>query len=123
MTEIVKTTLRGVPALWSKRIPFDCNGTLRAVVIETGSYQAVRLAKQFGTFAESPESRDNPFGQLPVIHGQALVNDMVDDGPIYVVYSYQTPIAWVTKSGTEVHPPVRYSVTTSKHQGKLHHQS
>jgi hypothetical protein len=36
--------------------------------------------------------------------------------PDFVVYSYGTPIAWHHASGWEI-PAVRYSVTTSKHQG------
>lgn len=35
----------------------------------------------------------------------------------YVVFSYETPIAWVDATGAWVQPPTRYSVTTSKHQG------
>ena len=42
----------------------------------------------------------------------------------YVVWSYDTPIAWITRSadGTEhVHKvSQRFSVTTSRHQGKLY---
>lgn len=36
----------------------------------------------------------------------------------YVVLSYATPIAWHTPTGWTV-PDVRYSVTTSKHQGRI----
>lgn len=35
----------------------------------------------------------------------------------YVVWSYRTPIAWHT-DGEWVTPAVRYSVTTSNHQGQ-----
>lgn len=37
----------------------------------------------------------------------------------YVVYSYATPIAWLTESGVWVLPDVKYSVSTSKHMGRL----
>lgn len=37
-------------------------------------------------------------------------------GPLYVVYSYNTPIAWVKYDGTVVIPDLRYSVTTAHHQ-------
>ncbi len=37
----------------------------------------------------------------------------------YVVYSYRTPIAWYVPSVGWVMPDTRYSVTTSKHQGKI----
>ncbi|HYJ33758.1 MAG TPA: hypothetical protein VE326_11110 [Candidatus Binatia bacterium] len=36
--------------------------------------------------------------------------------PMYVVFSYGTPIAWVTIAGSVVIPDVRYSATTSRHQ-------
>lgn len=37
----------------------------------------------------------------------------------YVVYSYQTPIAWHNRDGQWVQPDVKYSPTTTKHQGKI----
>lgn len=36
---------------------------------------------------------------------------------VYVVYSYATPIAWCDVDGAWTMPSLRYSVTTSKHQG------
>lgn len=36
----------------------------------------------------------------------------------YVVYSYQTPIAWRTDNAWYI-PDARYSVTTSQHQGLI----
>lgn len=36
---------------------------------------------------------------------------------LYVVYSYFTPIAWFSDSKGWVVPDVKYSVTTSRHQG------
>jgi len=39
---------------------------------------------------------------------------------VYTILSYGTPIAWVLSDGTEVKPPVKYSVTTSKHQGRIY---
>lgn len=38
----------------------------------------------------------------------------------YVVYSYGTPIAWWTKAGGWTVPDVKYSRTTTKHQGNLY---
>jgi hypothetical protein len=122
MSDIVTTTLSGVPALWSKRVPFDCNGTLRAVVIDS-DYQISRLVREYEKFRHSTcdtDDESNPFGRLSKDHGWTLVSDMLYDGPVYVVYSYDTPIAWVTKSGREVKPSAKYSATTSKHLGKLY---
>lgn len=122
MADIVTTTLAGVPALWSKRVPFDCNGTLRAVVIDS-EYQKNRLSRDYNDFRHSTCDTDdpsNPFGKLSKDLGWDLVSDMLYDGPIYVVYSYDTPIAWVTASGKEVKPAVQYSASTSKHLGRLY---
>lgn len=37
----------------------------------------------------------------------------------YVVYSYETPIAWRLRSGAWIKNGTRYSATTAKHQGKV----
>lgn len=37
----------------------------------------------------------------------------------YVVYSFSTPIAWHTPDGEWHVPDVKYSQTTTKHQGKI----
>lgn len=39
----------------------------------------------------------------------------------YVVYSYETPIGWVTRSGQRIVPDVGYSLTTSQHQYTVAH--
>lgn len=89
--------LRDVPAKWQAREPFQThNGTL------TG------------------ENFVSSYGRLPGEWTKELLNAVNHNDVIYVVYSYTTPIAWVLKDGTEVQPPVKYSVTTSKHQGKLY---
>jgi hypothetical protein len=71
------------------------------------------------------------FGQLPIEYADRLRRSQrertdtymaggsrtaVADAPFYVVYSYDTPIAWVTLAGEVVIPDVRYSATTSQHQ-------
>lgn len=38
----------------------------------------------------------------------------------YVVWSYNTPIAWVTSDGVPYRVGQKFSLTTSKHQGKLY---
>jgi len=54
------------------------------------------------------------FGQLPSNFWPAL--DAALDAGTYVIYSYRTPIAWTTADGW-VMPAVKYSATTSQHQG------
>lgn len=42
-----------------------------------------------------------------------------DHTPDYIVYSYETPIAWHSAAHGWVVPSVRYSVTTTGHQGQV----
>lgn len=61
------------------------------------------------------------YGIMPDRTELSQDRDLVD----YVIYSYQTPIAWhvVAESckgdGHWVMPETKYSVTTSKHQGRV----
>lgn len=52
------------------------------------------------------------YGQLPVEWKESAKR------ADYVLYSYQTPIAWVV-AGEWTIPPVKYSVTTTNHQGTV----
>lgn len=59
-------------------------------------------------------------GDLPEEGQQQLLADYAkwakEDDMLYVVYSYVTPIAWV-RGDELVMPNIRYSGTTTKHQG------
>jgi hypothetical protein len=57
--------------------------------------------------------RGTGLGQLAPEHVKALTSIK---GPVYVVWSYQTPIAWRPAGGSWVDPGDRYSVTTPHHQ-------
>ncbi len=59
-------------------------------------------------------------GRLPKSFAFQYDMDRKNDRIVYTVLSYGTPIAWVLNDGTEVKPAVKYSVTTSKHQGKIY---
>lgn len=90
-----KIALRNVADCVKALEEFNCNGTL------TGNDNTVGIGRLSG------EDRD-------------MWNvDNNGEGIIYVVRSYATPIAWVTKSGEIRIPATRYSVTTSKHQGQV----
>lgn len=96
MTTKVRTTLhklgREHDSLISDRTPFDCNGSLTA--------------------DETPYGTGR--GRLPDRYSEALRTDE----PVYVVWSYSTPIAWFGNRGW-VMPDTKYSVTTSRHQSKV----
>lgn len=54
------------------------------------------------------------FGQLPAEYHPSVTS------ADYVIYSYVTPIAWRLRGDGRWHVPAeRYSVTTSKQQGKV----
>lgn len=42
------------------------------------------------------------------------------DGPMYVVYSFETPIAWWTEANGWYRVNQKISPATSKHQGRLY---
>lgn len=61
-------------------------------------------------------NRRPPYGRLDDV--EAFYEDTHNcGGPVYIVYSYGTPIAWHVGPRNEwVVPNQKYSVTTSKHQ-------
>lgn len=44
-----------------------------------------------------------------------VFEEAADEGPLYVVRSYDTPIAWCTNEGQWTVPNVKYSKTTTNH--------
>lgn len=88
-----RTNLRGVTALVASRTDFDCNGTLSAQTYYTCS------------------------GRLPSAYHAEISRDS-DALDFYVVYSYQTPIAWYANGVWKV-PNVRYSAATARHMRAL----
>jgi hypothetical protein len=70
--------------------------------------------KTSGALWGGPAERDYPlFGELPYQYHDSAKQAR------YYVYSYRTPIAWENPDGTWTVPDVKYSVTTSRHQGKI----
>ncbi|QKY79994.1 hypothetical protein PQD13_gp82 [Gordonia phage Clawz] len=78
--------------------------------------EAVRDVRSFdgGTvWADTyPNGLRVTLGDLPPQWSKEL---SVVDGPLYVVFSYRTPIAWRTHDRIVI-PPVKYSATTTRHQ-------
>lgn len=59
------------------------------------------------------------WGQLPAAHMKALAEEIDACGSVFVIFSYDTPIAW--KACRPIIrewcvPDVKYSVTTTNHQ-------
>lgn len=52
-------------------------------------------------------------GRLP----QEWAQRLNDTQPTYVITSYGTPIAWVDAAGRVTIPDVKYSTSTTRHQG------
>jgi hypothetical protein len=100
-----KVTLRTVTAAWQAREEFDCNGTLTATYTNW---------PQSGRLNEAERARLDEFAK----HARDIM------GTLYVVWSYATPIAWVVldangKETSLYRVAQRFSVTTSKHQGRI----
>lgn len=94
----MKATRRTIPGLIAKREPFqNDSGTLRA--------------------------EKNPvtvrFTKLNDLEKSRLRIDADTQGIAYIVYSYDTPIAWETKSGWVYKVEQTFTQTTSKHQAML----
>lgn len=72
----------------------------------------------YGAF-RAVDGYSHPFGSwLPSSWQEKYGADR--DEIIYTVLSYQTPIAWVLRSGEIVVPDVKYSRTTTGHQSLLY---
>lgn len=92
----------GSDGLLANLIPFDSQGAMWA-----RRYDGTEDAESFGRYESHV--------------GDGLrVRFYADSGPLYVVYSYATPIGWVTSSGSIVVPDEKYSVTTTNHQNLCH---
>lgn len=92
------TSTRNAADLISKRQPFATSGAL------SGATPGATLSHW-------------DLGRLPRDPANAIMIDHLSGSLDYIVYSYGTPIAWHrTDTGWTV-PDVRYSVTTSRHQG------
>jgi len=94
---------RETPDAIARREPFQGHGSIRGKWV-TGMLGYMENG--------APAS-----GQLPKEHRAQLRADLNTHGRVYVVWSYATPIAWTTPDGETRVPDVKYSVTTSRHQG------
>lgn len=78
----------------------------------------IRCGKPFkGSNFRGEEGRPWQTGHLPRVWAETLRYD----DPIYTVFSYATPIAWMNANGQWRFPDVKYSITTSGHQRAVSH--
>ncbi len=90
---IAKATLRTVHTFVADRVAFNCNGTLTGAAPRELGFPSV--------------------GKLPVAFRDSFRADITSPDA-FVVYSYQTPIAWFANGEWKL-PMVKYSVTTTRH--------
>lgn len=87
-----------------------------------GAYIAARQRFEGHNFAGRMERGSGPTGRLEgdeLARYRTVLRRAFDARqPLYVVYSYATPIAWIADGSTDWHVSnVTYSPTTSWHQG------
>ena len=72
------------------------------------------IGSNFYGVIQSPDHKPIDFrnyGYLDTL----LIAELNKDEPSFIIYSYNTPIAWFGKVGWVI-PSVKYSSTTSRHQ-------
>ncbi len=94
---IAKATLRTVHTFVADRVAFNCNGTLTGAAPRELGFPSV--------------------GKLPVAFRDSFRADITSPDA-FVVYSYQTPIAWFANGEWKL-PMVKYSVTTTRHMSAI----
>jgi hypothetical protein len=83
--------------------------------------ERIRDREAFETYGALSGTRQHGYAQSGRLTGTDLEAFNRDNGSItYVVWSYATPIAWVTDDSRIHKVAQKFSVTTSKHQGKLY---
>ncbi len=91
-------------------MPLSANGRAKVTA-------AIEARRAFEQAAMSGRTLTHPVftsGKLPVEYRDAL-REAVTAGPVYVVFSYETPIAWFAGEAGWTVPAVRYSPTTDGH--------
>ncbi len=98
-TKIRTTTRTAAPAI-AARQPFATSGALVGEFLTAGS------ASHLGRL---PDEHRAKFAEAVKKHKRDL----------YVIWSYGTPIGWAGPGESLTIPDVKYSATTTKHQGNL----
>lgn len=84
--------------------------------------RALAAREPFNTYGALRATNERSYcvGLLPEPWADRYRSDADAGRIVYQVFSYSTPIAWVLHDGTAVVPQVRYSRTTTGHQGLLY---
>lgn len=104
----MKATRKTIPTLIEKRERFENgSGTLRGFPTARPQVKAIL---------------SNPENQLDHTEKSRMQIDAGRnyDGIVYVIMSYDTPIAWETRSGEVYKVEQKFSQTTSQHMGLLY---
>lgn len=91
------------------------HGRARQITID--ALQARKPFARSGFAMKGIEGASGSLGQLPKEYVDQYNALAKANALAYTVKSYNTPIAWVTTEGTVIIPEVKYSVTTTHHQG------
>ncbi len=83
----------------------------RQLAVRLKGFKDWHMGKLWAEYAKGPRT----VGQLPKEYQNGPHSVFASE---YIVYSYDTPIAWVV-NGEWVQPEVKYSLTTTKHQGRI----
>lgn len=94
----------GPDGLLANLVPFDSRGAMWARRYN-GKRSVECLGRYFNDYSSFMERIYAPGG-----------DEFITVGPLYVVYSYRTPIAWVTGRSEIKVPDESYGVTTKHHQ-------
>lgn len=86
-------------------------------VNQAEAVDCIRQGEPFLASALSGGVNDGRLGDLPTEQRKEFIKAEPD--MVYVVRSYETPIGWLTTDGVWTIPALRYSRTTSSHQGML----
>lgn len=92
-----------------KRLPL--NNSIEARRHAAALIEAGKPFSTGGSLCGKVGDPPNSTGSLPEKYVQSARNAQ------YLIYSYDTPIAWLTVNGTWLIPEEFYSATTTKHQG------
>jgi hypothetical protein len=95
---------------------------MRNTLAINNSWEAANKARRLSEDYEEWQNHSKSLRGRKTFEGFGRLPDEYHDAcrtAHYWIYSYATPIAWYNENDSLVKPNIRYSVTTSKHQGRI----